>query len=82
MDRIFIFCGDNLHPLHPLKGDLRCPVGTGCLRQLGKHSAGRLMAASEQSNLELRSNLRSPESVVERNFSKSIILNLVTYGLL
>ena len=35
---LFLSSGDKPHPLHPLKGDLRCPVGTGCLRQLEKGS--------------------------------------------
>ena len=32
----FLSCGDKRHPLHPLKGALRCTVCTGCLRQLFK----------------------------------------------
>ena len=67
----FLSSGDKPHPLHPSRRICGAHVGTGCLRQLGKGSAGRLMAASEQPNLELRSNLRSQESVVERIFSKS-----------
>ena len=56
-----VYCLSPDQPLPPLPYLLRKYTG----------SAGRLKAASEQPNLELRSNLRSHESVVERIFSKS-----------